>query len=284
MSVAGSCLCGDVAFEIAGPIEGMGFCHCSMCRKHHGTASAAFAFTPRAALRWLRGADRVRGHASSPVWRRTFCGRCGSKTPDPASREPLATVFVGLLEGDPGARPSFHMMVGSKAPWYTISDSLPRHDGFPPGSGEEIAWPRATEPKSGSIRGACLCGAIAYEVDAPFPLPIVLCHCRRCRKARGSAHAANVFTRAERFRWLGGEASVREFKPPDAERFAQAFCTICGSAVPRVGQSAVVPAGTLEDDPIVRPGLHIFTGSKAEWFSISDSLPQYPEYPPPAAV
>jgi hypothetical protein len=154
--VSGSCLCGDVACETTGPIERMGFCHCSMCRKHHGTANAAFAFTPRETLRWLRGGDRVRGYAASPAWRRTFCGRCGSKTPDPASREPLATLFVGLLDGDPGARPGFHMMVGSKAPWYTISDSIPRHDGFPPESGESIAWPRATEPKDGSIRGACV--------------------------------------------------------------------------------------------------------------------------------
>ena len=70
---------------------------------------------------------------------------------------------------------------------------------------------------------------------------------------------------------------------PEAERFTQAFCRDCGSAVPRanpVSQMAVIPAGSFEDDPGVREGAHIFVTSKAPWYAIEDALPQYSEYRP----
>ena len=35
--LTGSCLCADIAFEIDGPVDIVGHCHCSMCRKFHGT-------------------------------------------------------------------------------------------------------------------------------------------------------------------------------------------------------------------------------------------------------
>jgi hypothetical protein len=33
--------------------------------------------------------------------------------------------------------------------------------------------------------------------------------------------------------------------------------------------------GTLDDDPGVRPSLHLFVGSKAPWHDIADALPQH---------
>ena len=42
--LTGSCLCGDIAFEIDGPVDTAGHCHCSMCRKFHGSARAAADF------------------------------------------------------------------------------------------------------------------------------------------------------------------------------------------------------------------------------------------------
>jgi hypothetical protein len=32
------------------------------------------------------------------------------------------------------------------------------------------------------------------------------------------------------------------------------------------------------DDPGIRPSAHIFVGSKAPWFTITDDLPQYREH------
>ena len=287
MPLTGSCLCGDVAFEIDGPVDPMSHCHCSMCRKAHGAAFASYVAAPKSAFRWLRGAERIRRYESSPDTWRSFCSRCGS--PLPAAPESLDRVFVpaGLLADDPKIGPMPHLFVGSKAPWYQIADSQPQFAEYPAGWGEAVPSPRKTEPTPEAVRGGCLCGAVAYEIPRPIAGPIVFCHCSRCRRARAAAHNANLFVDLERFRWLRGAERVELFKVPEAARFTQAFCRDCGSKLPHVGQTrVVVPAGSLDDDPGVRPGLHIFVGSKAPWFEICDDLPRYDEYapgmPPPA--
>jgi hypothetical protein len=278
----GSCLCGDVAFEIDGPATTLSHCHCGMCRKTHGSAFASFISVADTSFRWLSGQEKIRKRESSPGAERPFCPRCGSVVPSDAHAG-VRYVPAGLLDDDPRVAPSAHIFVASKAPWHEIADSVPRFDAFPPGIGEALPTVRATEPAPGVVRGACLCGAVAYEVDAPLEGVIVCCHCSRCRKARAAAHATNSFAPQKRFRWLRGADRVDSYKVPEAERFTQAFCRDCGSPVPRVNptsQMAVIPAGSFEDDPGVREGAHIFVKSKAPWYAIHDALPQYSEYRP----
>jgi hypothetical protein len=84
-------------------------------------------------------------------------------------------------------------------------------------------------------------------------------------------------------RFLRGEDLLESFKVPDAERFTQTFCRECGSPMPRVFPNrpyAVIPMGSVEGEPGSRPREHIFVGSKAPWFEITDSLPQHVEYAP----
>jgi hypothetical protein len=253
-----------------------------MCRKQHGTAFQTWLGAPAKGFRFVRGAETVRGYESSPGGVRSFCPRCGSVVPTPPTGD---RVFVpaGLLDGDPGARPEIHLFVGSKAVWHEIADSLPRAEAYPPGWGEAAPYERRTDATEGRVRGSCLCGDVAYEIAGRVEGAIVSCHCSRCRRARAAAHASNLFVDLARFRWLRGEERLDSYKVPEAERFAQTFCTRCGSTLPRVATAsgrAVVPAGTLDDDPGAREGLHIFVGSKAPWFEIADALPRYAEYPP----
>ena len=193
-NVSGSCLCGDVGWEIDGPFEWMAHCHCSMCRKSHGTAFATFVTFPAQGFRWTRGSESVRRFESSPGSFRTFCGRCGSKLP---STEPFAYAPAGALVGELGIRPSAHMFVASKAPWHDITDDAAQFDAFPPSAGPApttLPTPRHTEPAADKIRGSCLCGAAAYELDGPLVSGgIVCCHCSRCRGARSAAHGTNLF-------------------------------------------------------------------------------------------
>ena len=75
----------------------------------------------------------------------------------------------------------------------------------------------------------------------------------------------------------GGE-TIRTFRPPDARYFAHAFCPTCGSGVPRIDPErrvAVVPFGSLDDDPGRGADHHIFVGSKARWYEITDDLPRF---------
>lgn len=282
--VRGSCLCGDVAWDVGGPLQLMSHCHCARCRKAHGAPFATYVATPEESYRLVRGADRVARWESSPGFFRAFCARCASVVPgDPW--ESLVFVPAGSLEGDLGMRPAMHIFVASKAPWLELRDELPRFDGYPPG----IDVPAAPDlparlPATGKARGSCLCGGVAYVVEGA-PLRWWTCHCQRCRKTRSAACASNLFTAADGVRFLRGEDLAASYKIPEAKYFRQVFCRACGSPIPRIDHDrnfAIIPAGGLDDDPGARPQAHIFVGSKAPWDEITDDVPQHAEYPPSA--
>ena len=86
-------------------------------------------------------------------------------------------------------------------------------------------------------------------------------------------------------RFTRGAERLTLYKLPDARYFAQAFCRDCGGKLPRLDRErklAVVPMGSLDDDPGVRPSAHIFVASKAPWYEIPDDLPRHAEGLPPA--
>lgn len=285
----GSCLCGSVAWEAEGPFELMSHCHCGRCRKTHGAAFSTALAAPVAGFRLGRGADAIGHYQTSPGFARPFCTRCGSIVADgaPAATEgPLAgRTFMpaGCLDGDPGVRPLAHIFVASRAPWFQIADDLPRFDAYPPGfEAPEFPDLPTAPPVAGSLRGSCACGGVRYLIETP-PMVARYCHCSRCRKARAAAHATNLFVAAEGLRFTQGEDRLRRYKVPEADRFAQVFCTTCSSPMPNVVRernAAVVPMGSLDDDPTMPIDCHIFVGSKAPWYAIADATPQHPEYPP----
>jgi hypothetical protein len=278
----GTCLCGALRYGFDGPLSWMTHCHCSMCRKHHGSLFATFAGVPVERFRWVSGEDGVVSYTSSPGTSRATCGVCGSVAPLALPQFNVVVMPAGNLVGDPGVRPSLHMFVGSKAPWYTITDDLPRFEAYPPGFDAPTVTRPAIELKPGVVAGSCLCGEVAFEIEGA-PLRAYHCHCSRCRRGRSAAHATNVFYGLDGFRWTRGEGNVREYKVPAARRFAVAFCGRCGGELPRISselKGAIVPAGSLDSDPGLQPLAHIFVGSKAPWFEITDRLPQHAEYPP----
>lgn len=131
------------------------------------------------------------------------------------------------------------------------------------------------------ISGSCLCGAVAYEITGPFKT-FQYCHCSRCRKVSGSAFAANLFVPPEQFSWTRGKVKAGRYEHPDAKYFATTFCVQCGSSLPwavQGGKNIVVPAGTLDDDPGIRPMWNVFRGSQACWFEGTGALPQYEGFP-----
>ena len=102
-----------------------------------------------------------------------------------------------------------------------------------------------------------------------------------CRKAHGAAFGSFLHAEGSGFRWLQGESHVANYLSSPGN--SRAFCAVCGSRLPVLedeGSHVIVPAGALDDDPGVRPVVHIHTGSKAPWFEITDKLPQFAEFPP----
>lgn len=128
--ITGTCLCGAVSWQLDGAIELINYCHCSMCRKTHGAPFGTFAHASAGAFRWRSGAPSISRYESSPDVHRCFCRVCGSSVPVVEGDE--VCIPAGGIDGDPGVRPSVHIFVGSKAPWYDITDGLPHFDRFPP--------------------------------------------------------------------------------------------------------------------------------------------------------
>lgn len=128
--------------------------------------------------------------------------------------------------------------------------------------------------------GSCLCRAVRYEIDGRIS-PISLCHCSKCRKASGSAFHAGSLCRKTRFRWVAGEDLIAAYRTDSG--YQTRFCRSCGSPVPFFqtdGEYVVLPSGALDQDPGSRPARHIFVGSKAPWFEITDTLPRFEEHAP----
>jgi hypothetical protein len=274
----GSCLCGEIRWQAKGGFALASHCHCSRCRKTHGTAYASYAATPGRDFSCSGAPARFE---SSTGFFRCFCPRCGSVTPGDAAGD-VRFVPLGSLDGDPGARPRAHIFVASKASWFALSDALPRFDAYPPGVPAPALPDRAPSEAEGSIRGSCLCGGVGFEITEP-PALARFCHCSRCRKARAAAFAANLFVPESGIRFTRGASQLVSYKIPDALRFTQCFCGACSGKLPRIDPArgvAVVPMGALDDDPGIRPREHIFVASKAAWDEITDGLPQHAELPP----
>ena len=130
------------------------------------------------------------------------------------------------------------------------------------------------------IHGSCLCKAVRFQIDGT-PQFINHCHCSMCRKVHGAAFGSFLHADGGLFRWLSGEDNVQNYH--SSEGNVRAFCKTCGSNAPVLedgGAHVIVPAGSLDDDPQVRPLVHIHTASKAPWFEITDTLPQFAAFPP----
>jgi hypothetical protein len=132
-----------------------------------------------------------------------------------------------------------------------------------------------TKPRM--LAGQCLCGAVHYAVADEF-LYAMNCHCSVCRRATGAAFKSFAGIERHKFSVTRGENGLLVFGEPDGH---DAHCKMCGSflySVVRGGAFVHVGMGTLVDDPTIRPSRHIFVGSKASWFTITDDLPQYAEH------
>lgn len=127
------------------------------------------------------------------------------------------------------------------------------------------------------LNGRCECRAVRYRVPDEF-LYAANCHCSNCRAGTGSAFKAFAGIEREKLEILEGGETLLVWGDDESNHTR---CGICGSllySVVRDGAYVHVAMGSLVDEPTIRPTEHIFVGSKAPWFEITDELPQSEEY------
>jgi hypothetical protein len=134
------------------------------------------------------------------------------------------------------------------------------------------------------LTGACLCGAVRFEVTEPLR-SAGYCHCTRCQRRTGTAASASGRIEPGSLRLLAGEELLRSYDPPD-HGFRKVFCSGCGghlwSQSPDDPEVKSIRLGAFDGDPGIRPSYRQFVAYAAPWEAIpDDGLPRYPEHRPP---
>jgi len=127
------------------------------------------------------------------------------------------------------------------------------------------------------LAGRCECRAVRYQVSDSF-LYAANCHCSNCRASTGSAFKPFAGIERDKLEVVEGADTLLVWGDENANHTR---CGTCGSllySVVRDGAFVHVALGSLADAPTIRPSEHIFVGSKAPWFDITDELPQSEEY------
>ena len=126
----GSCLCGQIRFEVDRFAPLTGNCHCSMCRKFHGAAYATIAEARRENFRWLQGEDKLKPYTAANGTTRRFCSECGSSLTfsSPLADPELVEIALGCFDDEVPIRPDAHIFVGSGAAWARPEDDLPQYE------------------------------------------------------------------------------------------------------------------------------------------------------------
>ena len=127
-TLIGQCRCRAVTYEVTDEFAYAVNCHCSNCRRATGSAFKPLAGIEIAKMRIVAGGESIVRHGDEAQY--VHCGQCGSLLYAIVRHKTFVHVPMGTLNDAPSLRPTCHIFVGSKAPWFEITDDLPQHDGF----------------------------------------------------------------------------------------------------------------------------------------------------------
>jgi len=137
--ITGSCTCGQVRYEIRGPMGAVTHCHCPTCRKAHASAFSSVSRVGLDDLVFTAGRQLLKSYESSPGKKRYFCSNCGSHIYARREDQNHYLFRMGTIDGDPGVRPTQHIFTACKAPWYNIHDHIPEYPEWPPSPSTDAA-------------------------------------------------------------------------------------------------------------------------------------------------
>ena len=132
--IYGNCECKKISFEITQDIKYFSHCHCSQCRRSHGSAFGSFVEVKEPFFKYKSGKKNLKSYASSKNCQRVFCEVCGSNIMFFNENKPeMYYVSAGALDEDVILPKAHHVFVKSKASWYDITDDLKQHNEYPKG-------------------------------------------------------------------------------------------------------------------------------------------------------
>lgn len=102
------CFCGAVEVELSGSPAAMGYCHCESCRHWSAGPVNAFSLWPDAAVKIVRGADKLGSYAKTPASVRRWCTQCGGHVLSEHPHWGLVDVYAAAIE-DFDFKPGVHV-------------------------------------------------------------------------------------------------------------------------------------------------------------------------------
>ena len=133
MSYKGGCLCGQIRFEIRGPISNIIYCHCSQCRKAQGSAFATNGIVQASDFHFISGENNLTGYNTSGDQTKYFCKTCGSPIISKRRSVPdQVRIRLGTIESEISERPEAHIFTTSKANWENICGDIPQFEEYEP--------------------------------------------------------------------------------------------------------------------------------------------------------
>ncbi len=123
----GSCLCGEIKYEVTQldtPIE---HCSCYTCRKAHSAAFNTAAGVNRENFKWLKGKSILSSYESSPGKSRYFCSSCGSHLIADIKGKPYIMLRVATLDENPGQKPELQIWRSHEVPWLSYGPHIPAY-------------------------------------------------------------------------------------------------------------------------------------------------------------
>lgn len=134
MHLHGSCLCGEVEYEVTGEAIRFYKCHCQRCRKATGTGHATNLFIKADKITWLKGEERVAAYKVPEAERFTnsFCRQCGSRMPRFVPELNVVMLPAGSLDNDLPISPEANIFWGSRASWTCTAGDVPVYEEYVP--------------------------------------------------------------------------------------------------------------------------------------------------------
>jgi hypothetical protein len=121
-------MCGAVQLELSGEPAVQAFCHCESCRGWLGAPVHAASLWPAAAVKILKGADKLGTYKRTEASHRKFCTSCGTPVLVDHPAMGMVDVPAGRVQGL-AYKPGLHVHYGEKV--LSVKDGLPKFRDFP---------------------------------------------------------------------------------------------------------------------------------------------------------
>ena len=132
--VQGSCLCGQVKYQVELIPEKTFNCHCSYCRKAHGAAFVTLVFAKADSLKITNGKDAIKEHKNDLGGVRAFCSNCGTRLMNYApDKNMYLSIALSTIDTPVNFAPVAHVNIESKASWHEPYEGIPQFKSLPEG-------------------------------------------------------------------------------------------------------------------------------------------------------